>query len=130
MYELKRRKKLTEELALKDDNNKIVQTLKIEIDPDAMLGEYVQAQNAVIRAKEALSGETSEEKATEYGNAVVAVLQVVLGAENTEKLLTFYENRYSELLEDIWPYIMNVINPLMKKASKDKTERMRRLMLK
>ena len=126
-YQLKRAQKIIESLELVDDKGNVVDTLPIDVNPDAIMAEYIKAQSAVIRAKQLMAQEYSDEKAQQYGEAVVTVLTVVFGEENTGKLLAFYEHRETELLECIWPFLMNVIAPRMREASKEKTKRMRNL---
>ena len=126
-YQLKRAQKITESLELVDDNGNVVDTLLIDVNPDAIMAQYVKAQTAVTQAKIALAKEYSDEKAKACGDAIITVMRIIFGDENAEKLLVFYEHREAELLECVWPFLMQVIHPKLREASKEKANRLRNL---
>lgn len=126
MAVLERKKKLVDTLELKNEDGSTFAILNIDLDVDRIMAEYNRARNDVIRAQQKIKADPQNpEILNEYGKAIVSVLDVLFGAENTKKLLEFYENKYSELLEMIFPYISNEIEPRMREIVNDKVAKMK-----
>ncbi len=123
-FTLKRKKRIKEELRLVDANDNIVKVIEIDFDVDSQMHAFNKAQNAVIRAEQALSNAATEEAQIAYGNAVIGILNVIFGEENAKEILAFYENRYVELTEEVLPFIAEVFMPEMKKRQKEKRDRL------
>jgi len=111
MYEVKRQQKIREELKLGDE------ILVIEIAPLDIVQEYQQAATQLILAREAVKAAkatgVTEKEVQALGEAIVTLLVVLIGKENTDKLVAFYEENYIELLLMIFPFIQEVIQPQM-----------------
>lgn len=126
MAVLERKKKLVDTLELKNENGSTFAILNIDLDVDRIMAEYNRARNDVIRTQQKIKDDPQNpEILNEYGKAIVSVLDVLFGTENTKKLLEFYENKYSELLEMIFPYIANEIEPRMREIVNDKVAKMK-----
>ena len=126
MAVLERKKKLVDTLELKNEDGSTFAILNIVLDVDRIMTEYNRARNDVIRAQQKIKADPQNpEILNEYGKAIVSVLDVLFGTENTKKLLEFYENKYSELLEMIFPYISNEIEPRMREIVNDKVAKMK-----
>lgn len=126
MAVLERKKKLVDTLELKNEDGSTFAILNIDLDVDRIMTEYNRARNDVIRAQQKIKADPQNpEILNEYGKAIVSVLDVLFGTENTKKLLEFYENKYSELLEMIFPYISNEIEPRMREIVNDKVAKMK-----
>lgn len=126
MAVLERKKKLVDTLELKNEDGSTFAILNIDLDVDRIMAEYNRARNDVIRAQQKIKTDPQNpEILNEYGQAIISVLDVLFGTENTKKLLEFYENKYSELLEMIFPYISNEIEPRMREIVNDKVEKMK-----
>ena len=126
MAVLERKKKLVDTLELKNEDGSTFAILNIDLDVDRIMAEYNRARNDVIRAQQKIKADPQNpEILNEYGKAIVSVLDVLFGAENTKKRLEFYENKYSELLEMIFPYISNEIEPRMREIVNDKVAKMK-----
>ncbi len=127
MFELKRSEKIVEQIKLGDE------IIEVNLDAGAIQARFTKGYNELLRAQNALNGTTSDtldavsDKLEQYGNAVVGVLQVIFGEENTQKILAFYENNYSEMFMQIYPFIAEVIIPKISEASKRKTEELKAL---
>lgn len=127
MFELKRSEKIVEQIKLGDD------IIEVNLDAGAIQARFTKGYNELLRAQSALNGATSDtleavsDKLEQYGNAVVGVLQVIFGEENTQKILAFYENNYSEMFMQIYPFISEVIIPKISEASKRKAEELKAL---
>lgn len=126
MAVLERKKKLVDTLELKNEDGSTFAILNIDLDVDRIMAEYNRARNDVIRAQQKIKTDPQNpEILNEYGQAIISVLDVLFGTENTKKLLEFYENKYSELLEMIFPYISNEIEPRMREIVNDKVAKMK-----
>lgn len=127
MFELKRSEKIVEQIKLGDE------IIGVNLDAGAIQARFTKGYNELLRAQSALNGATSDtleavsDKLEQYGNAVVGVLQVIFGEENTQKILVFYENNYSEMFMQIYPFIAEVIIPKISEASKRKAEELKAL---
>ncbi len=116
MYEIKRRAFIREEMKIGDE------VLKIEVAPDAIVREYQTASVAVVKAQDAVKaagGNPGPEVVETLGEAVVAFLGVTLGKENAEKLLTFFEGNYTEMLLQVMPFVLEVIVPQIEAGAAD-----------
>lgn len=123
MAVLKRKKRIQESLVLQNDDGSEFATLQVDLDIDQMMSGYNKAKNDIIRAQKSLRESPQDaQNLEEYGKAIVAVLQVIFGEENTNTLLRFYENRYTEMLEMVMPYITQEIEPKMREMAAQKRE--------
>ena len=119
MRELTRKKRIFEELKVGDD------ILKINIDPTAMLPEYNRARDALLVAQSvAQSG--AEADLAQFGQAVVDMMEILLGKDNAATIIEFYEDNYVEMLEQVLPYIEEVIVPQMTTAADKMKKEMRK----
>lgn len=127
MFELKRSEKIIEQIKLGND------IIEVNLDAGAIQARFTKGYNEVLRAQNALNGATNDNiesisaKLEQYGNAVISVLQVIFGEENTAKILAFYENNYTEMFTEIYPFISEVILPKISEASKRKTDALKAL---
>ena len=117
MYELKRKKHIEETLKVGE------KILTISIDPEAIARQFNAARSEVLRAqgKIAEAKKKPEELAAAqeyYGAALVALMQLLLGEENTETIVTFYEGNYVEMTSDVIGFINEVIIPQIDAAIK------------
>lgn len=127
MFELKRSEKIVEQVKVGDD------IIEVNLDAGAIQARFTKGYNELLRAQTALNGVTGDnldamsERLEQYGNAVVGVLQVVFGEENTKKILDFYEGNFTEMFTQIYPFISEVIIPKISEANKRKTEELKAL---
>jgi hypothetical protein len=127
MYELKRSKKICEQIKLGDE------LIEISLDAGAIHSRFIKSYRAVEVAEDALKDVTSDnmtgtgEKLEAYGNAVAGVLQVVFGEENTQKILSFYEGNFIEMFGEIYPLLTTVIMPKINEVTKRKSENIKAL---
>lgn len=128
-YQLKRSNKVFETLELVNESGSVEHSLKIEIDADLIINDFRKCKNALVNSerklKEAQKADNldeMEELFGAYGNAVINILKLLLGDENTDVIIEFYEERYVELSMHIMPFIYNVIQPAVEKAVNEKKE--------
>ena len=117
MYQIKRNH-IVEELEI-EDNGKTLH-IDVDINVDNMIKAYTNAQykiaQASINAKQATEDKDVSKAEEAMGNAVLGLFEVVFGAEQTQKIVDFYDNKALEMLGDIAPFISDVIAPRFKEA--------------
>lgn len=114
MYEIKKTARLKEELKLVDGDKELI--VPVDVDFNSALHRYNIARNNIIRARNA----TPEE----MGKAVCDLFDVFFGSEATAKILDWYDGRWEEMLEDVFPYIDGVLAPKLKAASEAKRDKL------
>lgn len=127
MYKIKRTRKFYDTLQLCDEEGSVQKELKIEVDIDAIatgfrevLNMLEEAQNE-LQDKQKLKQQKDFDKAYyDYGAALVKMFEMCFGKENTEEIVSFFENRYTEMSVEIVPYITKEIIPLVGEAIKQK----------
>lgn len=125
-YEIQRKQRIKDQLVLKDETGEVVHILDVDLDADTIAGRYTRAVNNVIRAEQILSSkDPAPEMLEQYGNAITDLLGLIFGEENAACILEFYENRYSEMLNGILPYIQDVIAPKIEESSKARVEQLK-----
>lgn len=102
-YKITRTQKITETLELSDKNGNVIDSIDIDIDADAVCTAFRKKQTEVIDAERRLKEirkngvETDLECAYEaYGNAVIAIFELIFGEDGTKRLLDFFEDNYIE----------------------------------
>ena len=117
-YKITRTQKITETLELSDKNGNVIDSIDIDIDADAVCTAFRKKQTEVIDAERRLKEirkngvETDLECAYEaYGNAVIAIFELIFGEDGTKKLLEFFEDNYIEMGIQVVPFINAVIVP-------------------
>lgn len=119
MRELTRKKRIYEELKVGDD------ILKINIDPTAMLPEYNRARDALL-VTQSIAQSGAEADLAQFGQAVVDMMEILLGKDNAKIVIEFYEDNYIEMLEQVLPYMEEVIVPQMTEAADKMKKEMRK----
>ena len=125
--QIKRKQKVTDRLELQDENGEIKVIIDVDIDVDRMMNDINKSQNQIIRAQMDLSKVKNEITVQNYGTAILEMINVIFGSENAEKILNHYDNRYTEMLEDIMPYITEDIMPKIRRVADDRMKRMKEM---
>lgn len=123
MFELKRSQKIQEDIKLGDE------VISLNLDVDSIANNFRQCQVDLIKAEQKLKdikqSETDGEVAIEeYGNALIALLRLVFGEENTVKILNFYENNYVELSLQVIPFVAGTIVPAVTQSLQNTKQQM------
>lgn len=119
MYQIKRNH-IVEELEI-EDNGKVLH-LDVDISVDEIIREYITARVRMQGASQAAKKAKNENdlgKAEEaMGDAVISLFNIVFGQDNTKKILDFYDGKYIAMLEEISPFILEVVEPRVVEAQK------------
>lgn len=123
------RNHIVEELEIEDNGRTV--TLNVDLNVDDIMGKYNMAQYAIARANQAAHEAKNDgdmAKAEEMmGDAVISLFRVIFGEEQTEQILTIYQNRYLEMLADISPFIAEVVQPRILEAQQRIADRYRQV---
>lgn len=127
MYKIKCTRKFYDTLVLCDEQGEVQKELKIEVDIDAIATGFREVLTKLEKAQKSLQDNQKLKKQNEfdkayyeYGEALIKMFEMCFGTENTEEIVTFFENRYTEMSVEIVPYITKEIIPLVGEAIKQK----------
>lgn len=127
MFELKRNQKIYEQLKIGDE------IIDVSLDAGEIQSRFIKSYNEVIKAEKILQQdmtnnlESTSTCLSEYGNAVISVLQIVFGIDNTNKIINFYENNYIEMFSSVYPFIAEIIMPKIKESILHRTNELKAL---
>lgn len=124
-YKISRQSKIVEDLELEGGP-----VIHVEIDVEKIANQFNEAYNKIIVAEKKLqelkASATTREFAPDvsieknYGEAVIGLLQLIFGEENTVTILDYFEGHYIELSTEIFPFIIEVIVPRIKQYAEEK----------
>lgn len=126
MYELKKKDVIREQLKLGDE------VLDITLVPDDIAPRYNCVTAQLFKEHKAITSgkrnkpSTTYEAVTQYGVMLTRVMEVLLGTENTKKIVAFYDGHIIEMGAHVTPYLINEIVPKIKAAADDMRPRARK----
>ena len=121
MYTITRKNRIKEQLQICHANGDVALTIDVDLNVDEIGARVNKAYETLGAAQIVLQkNQASDEAMKAYGEAVLAVFNVIFGEENACKLVEFYESNYSELLLDVFPFINDEIMPKIREASADR----------
>lgn len=112
-YQIKKTTQRIRETLQIDDNGTLVD-IPVDIYVDDVIKDYVRVTDQLKNIG------TDPEK---LGTAVIEMMQLVFGVDGAQKLLDLYQNRYMDMIGDIYPFVKDVVEPQLVNAMKDKTAR-------
>lgn len=118
-FQVKKQQKIIEDIELLADDNSVAVTLHVEINIDAIARKFRLTQVKLAEAQKKAASQ-SDEALEEYGNAVIAMFNLVLGEENTKKALEYFERNYSDMAIQLMPFITDVVQPALKNSAEEK----------
>lgn len=118
MYQVTRKNRIKEQLQLCHADGTVALTAEVDLNVDVIASRVSKAYETLGMAQNALSEDPRNPATMEaYGNAVIAVFNVIFGEEQTAAIVEFYEGNYTEMLLDLFPFINNEIMPKIAEAS-------------
>ena len=120
MYQLKKDVPFEDDIELLDESGKVVRTIHVSLCLDKLLGRYNETVNA-LKAAEIAIDPKDEQSLEAYGKIVMQLLRLIFGAD-ADVILTHYEGRYLEMLDNIMPYIFHAIGPELRKLSRQRMD--------
>lgn len=120
-YTVTRKNRIKEQLQLCHADGTVALVCDVDLNVDVIANRVSKAYETLAIAQNTLQENPRDARAMEaYGNAVIAVFDVIFGEENTQKIVEFYENNWSEMLLDLFPFINNEIMPKIQEASDER----------
>lgn len=93
-------------------------TVPVDLNIDVIANRVNKAYELLGHAQNVLQENPhSEEAQTAYGEAVLGVFAIVFGDKGCEDILAFYDNNYSEMLLDLFPFINDTVMPRVRELS-------------
>ena len=121
MVEIRRKSKVKEIFRITDSEGREL-TVECVLDPGEALPAFNRAKNSVIRAQTAKRPDFEA-----LGRAILDVFAVFFGEEGTMKILNFYGGNYTDMMEDVFPYINTILLPKLEAESAKRREAMKDL---
>lgn len=112
-YQVKKTTQRIQETLQIDDNGTLVD-IPVDIYVDDVVRDYVRVTDQLKNV-----GADPER----LGAAVIEMMQLVFGADGANKILDLYQNRYMDMIGDIYPFVKDMVEPKLVKAMKEKTAR-------
>ena len=120
MYQLKKSAPFEDDIELLDESGNVVRTIHISLCLDKLLGRYNETVNALKAAEVAI--DPKDDKSLEaYGQIVMQLLRLIFG-DNADVILSHYEGRYLEMLDNTMPYVFHTIGPELRKLSRQRMD--------
>ncbi len=120
-YQIKKSSRITEELEFLDDNGQVALHIDVEIDVDKIVSSYRATEIKLIDLNKAAQSK-SPEALSAYGEAIVEFFSLIFGAENTEKILAYFDGKYTDMFIMISPFIQDVVKPAIAASVKQKRQ--------
>lgn len=124
MYEIKKSKNLVEDLKISDGDKELVVHVDINLDKIARKFSVLQAEFAITK-KEVDENPNNLNAVAKLGDLTISILNMLFGEVETARMMEFYEEKYIDLITDVFPFITSVIIPKLREASERKADNMR-----
>ena len=118
MVEIRRKSKVKETFHITDNDGREL-TVESILDPGEALPSWNRARNSIIRAQAAKQPDFEA-----LGRAILDVFAVFFGEEGAMKILDFYGGNYTDMMEDVFPYINTILLPKLEAESAKRREAM------
>ena len=126
MYKVTRKNRIKEQLQLCHANGDIAAVIEVDLNVDEIAQRVNKAYEMLGMAQNALQKDLGDPKLMEsYGNAVIGVFNVIFGEEGCQKIVEFYDQNWTEMLLDLFPFINDEIMPKIRQASADRKEQLK-----
>ena len=127
MYTLIQNKVFRDEIELKTQDGKSeILEINLKIDPNC-IKKYRELQLQIIELQRQNKEDPNNPETIEnIGAAIVNTFSLLLGTDNTEKILSFYAGNYVDMMTGLYPYLENVIVPEFQKVAKQRKKELSR----
>lgn len=124
-YQAKRTSEYTQDFEMVDESGRVVHSIKVALDPSSMVEKLSRQFVDLLKIREKVCDMQSDganyyelKKAyEELGNSVIVILKSVFGDEDTKTILEFYRDRYNDIIQEVMPFIANVVIPDVRRIS-------------
>ena len=124
-YVITRKNRIKEELQLCHADGTLALSVMVDLNIDEIGARVSKAYETLGMAQNTLEKSPNSEAAQKaYGEAVIAVFNVIFGEEDAANILLFYEGNYTEMLLDVFPFIDGEIIPKIRDASEARKQQL------
>lgn len=117
-YQITRKNRIIEDLELCNADGSVAETFHVDLNVDQIAGRLNKARSALAQAQADLRDAPDDaQKIEAMGNAIIALFDVIFGEDGRKRIVEFYEDAYTEMLVDVFPFIADVILPKIEAAS-------------
>lgn len=125
MKALKREQRIKDTLPLENADGSVYAVIDIDIDIDSIIERYFEKEKEIKEAEIALHVDNSDGALERYGMALMGLIEILFGKENSETILKFYEGKYSEMITNIVPMIIEEIAPKLMQARNSRIDKIK-----
>lgn len=126
-YKIKRKNVLCEELVIEAAGGRPELRLPVEMTIDQTLAQFNRLRRMLGELQaEAEKSPFDDAVISKLGIVIVAFFGLIFGKDGCKKLVDYYENNYTEMLEDVAPFIVDVVIPQMNLAMEERVNKYRR----
>lgn len=123
-YIVKHKNRIDELLVIYDSSGKETLRVPVHLHIDDILAQYNRIRRIIGEAQHNAQEDPENEVNVErLGRAVVSLFELIFGRDGCEKIIKEYENRYTDMLEEIAPFINDVITPKINAAMVSRIKR-------
>lgn len=116
MFVIKRKENLIETVKFENNGKELMIDVKVNL--LNTLNKYEKASRAIqLAIVDIQKGKLTDAK--KIGDVIIEMLTIVFG-NDTQKIIDFYDGDYTELLLDVWPFIISVVTPAYQKVKKQR----------
>lgn len=116
MFVIKRKENLIETVKFENNGKELIIDVKVNL--LNTLNKYEKASRAIqLAIIDIQKGKLTDAK--KIGDVIIEMLTIVFG-NDTQKIIDFYDGDYTELLLDVWPFIISVVTPAYQKVKKQR----------
>lgn len=128
MYTIKKAAHIVDELKIEDENGGKDLEIYVNIYVDDILADFEEKRAAIGKAQSDLKALKASKEAdpsqigvalNSLNDATYALFELIFGKEQTDQIVSYYNNRVLTMLADFLPYFSDVIMPEIKKAQTD-----------
>ena len=105
MYQIQRTKPFEDTIELCDSGEALQIKYQVTITPDFARN----ARALQVKIIDLQRRSKTEQEFESLGRAIVDLFELIFGVENTQKIVSFYEGDYANMLMDLFPYLQNTV---------------------
>ena len=126
MYKVQRKQTIEDELVIENSKGEEALRLPVRLYVDDVLGQYNRLRRMLGEAQYNAGKNPTDDKAlAALGMTVMALFSLIFGEKGAQELEKYYENRWTEMLQDVAPFVSECINPQIDAAMRQRAERFR-----
>lgn len=126
MFTVQRKKRrIHETLQLLNEEGTQELTVVVDLDIDQIAARVNKSYEKIGMLQNDLKKNPRDTRTMEaFGQAILEIFKIIFGDDQAMKVLEFYDENYTEMLVDLFPFINEEIMPQVKEASRQRAEQL------